>query len=117
MALDLGAVLVMDAPHWFPQEYATQFYYAKGILSLTATVLLICHMSHTWDQVHTWGRRLRYFSLLYFSALITYASVEQVRQQALVDWRNVGALVGMALLIITAVVSIREDADPPGRDR
>lgn len=86
-----------------------QFYYLKGVLALTATVLLILHMTNTWPTTATLGQRLRYMSLLWFSILVTYASVEQIREQASVNARNVLSLVGMVLLIVAAVVSLREN--------
>ena len=94
---------------WFPQHLATEFYYAKGTIALAATLLLIVHMQIVWSYVVKLGQRLRYLTLLYFSVLITYASVEQVRMGELVNSRNVAALFGMFLLVVTMVVSIRED--------
>lgn len=98
---------------WFPQEYAHEFYVAKGLLALTATIGIVWHMSRTWNRVESRGRRLRYYSLLYFAALITLASVEQTAEGASVETRNIGAAVGVALVLYAAYVSLRED--PPRR--
>ncbi len=94
---------------WFPQEYATEFYYLKGAVALTATVALIVHMQTVWTYVVKLGQRLRYLTLLYFAVLITYASVEQIRMNELVDSRNVASLFGVVLLIVTMAVSVHED--------
>ena len=85
------------------------FYILKGCVALAATLLLLFHMQKVWTYVTKLGQRLRYLTLLYFSVLITYASVEQVRMQEIVNSRNVAALFGMFLLVVTMVVSIRED--------
>lgn len=97
------------AVSWFPQEQAGLFYHVKGFMALTATVLLVVHMQRTWPTIRTWGQRLRYLSLLAFAGLITYASVEQVQEGVLVDYRNLGGFAAAILLIVAAVVSLRED--------
>lgn len=94
---------------WFPQEYAHEFYVAKGLLALTATIGIVWHMSRTWHLVETRGRRLRYYSLLYFAVLITYASVEQTAAGASVELRNIGAAIGVALALYATYVSLGED--------
>lgn len=98
----------MDGISWFPQGYANEFYILKGMLSLAATCLLIIHMHRTWDATASPGQRLRYLSLLYFAVLITASSVEQTQQDVAVNYRNVGAIIGVGLLIYTMVVSLRE---------
>lgn len=94
---------------WFPQDYASHFYVLKGILATVATIMVVAHMLHTWDDVSTWGRRLRYFALLAASALMSFASAEQVSEQVEVSYRNLGALAVSALIVVAMVVSIRED--------
>lgn len=94
---------------WFPQQYAHEFYVVKGCLALLATLGIIWHMSRTWSTVETLGRRLRYYSLLYFAVLITYASVEQITLDALVAPRNIGSVIGVFLVVAAVVVSLRED--------
>lgn len=98
---------------WFPQEYAHEFYILKGLLALIATVGIVWHMHRTWSDVATRGRRLRYYSLLYFAVLVTYASVEQTASGASVEMRNLGAAIGVVLALYAAYVSLRED--PPRR--
>lgn len=88
---------------------AQTFYVIKGLLALSATCLLLWHMSRTWDRINTWGQRLRYFSLLYFAILLTEASVEQTAQRLVTIYpRNVFGLAGGLLLVVAAVVSLRE---------
>lgn len=103
------ASLATGAVPWFPQEQAGTFYHVKGFVALTATLLLIFHMSRTWPSIRTWGQRLRYLSLLAFGALITFASVEQVSEEVPVDYRNLGGFGVALLLVVAASVSIRED--------
>lgn len=99
-----------DGIPWFPPGLADEFYILKGLLALVATVALVAHMVLTWDRTSGSGQRLRYFSLLYFAVLITAASVEQSHQDAVVNYRNLGAIGGVLLLLLTLYVSLREYA-------
>jgi hypothetical protein len=92
----------------FPQQFAEEFWYLKGVLALLATVAYITHMSRTWPQVTSRAQQLRYLSLLYFAVLITAVSVNQVTRGAVVTWQSVAAFIGAALLLGTAWVSLRE---------
>lgn len=94
---------------WFPQDYAHLFYVAKGFLALVATVMLIVHMTRTWDYVTTLGQRMRYLTLLALSVLITSATIEQLQQDAPVNYRNLGTLVCVLMLIGAMAQSLRED--------
>lgn len=88
---------------------AVEFFYLKGALSLVATLLLLFHMNRSWHQFRTAGQKLRYLTLLYFAVLFTSASVGQISDGSPVNIRNVGVLVGVVLLVVAMVVSIRED--------
>lgn len=101
-------VLFETGVPWFPQNYADDFYVAKGILALIATLFLIAHMSRTWARTDGWGQRLRYLTLFYFAVLLTASSVEQTSQHALVNYRNIGGIVGAVLCIVAAAVSLHE---------
>src|ERR1044072_3646831 len=94
---------------WFPQQYAETFFVAKGVVALVAACCVVGHMAHTWNRVTAHGQRLRYFSLLAFVFLLASSSVEQVQDAELVDYRNLGAVVVLALTISAMAVSIRED--------
>lgn len=94
---------------WFPQDRAHLFYVLKGVIALIATVGLIVHMSHTWHQIVRWGQRLRYLSLLAFAFLITGATIEQLEQDAVVNYRNLGTFVCALLLLVAVAASIRDD--------
>jgi hypothetical protein len=96
---------------WFPQDYAALFYVIKGALSLVATVLLLSHMREVRREEITTGRWLRYLVLLYFAVLLTGASLEQVGDEAIVSYRNLGGLLGSVALIVAVVVSITETRD------
>jgi hypothetical protein len=100
--------LIAAGVPWFPQQYADQFYLAKGFLSLVATLLLVFHMNEEWASEMSWARRLRYLSLLFFAALLTASTVEQVHEDALVSYRNLAAILGALLLNWAAIASIRE---------
>lgn len=94
---------------WFPQQYSEVFFLVKGILALTSTLLIILHMNWVWWKITTLGQRLRYLTLLAFSILIAGGSVEQVKDNALVNYRNLGGLAVTIMLIVAMLVSIRED--------
>lgn len=85
------------------------FYFVKGIVALTATLLLISHMSRKWASITSLGQRLRYLTLFYFAGLITFKSVDQAANHDAVTWSAIAAFGGAALLVFTSVVSIRED--------
>lgn len=109
--------LLLGEVPWFPQDYATEFFVAKGMVALVASLLVIGHMAHTWSGVTTLGRRLRYFALLAATSLYASASVEQVEEAELVDFRHLGVIAVLLLVIVAMVVSIREDLrnpSPPG---
>lgn len=101
--------LLLGSVTWFPQEYAHDFYATKGSLALVATLMVVVHMVRTWPTVVRTGQRLRYLSLLYFCALVTFASVEQVHEAETVDYRNLGGMLGCVLVIVAMAVSLRED--------
>jgi Na+/citrate or Na+/malate symporter len=91
------------------QDHAQTFMVAKGLLALVATVLVVVHMSLTWDDVATWSQRLRYLSLLALIGLVAFASPEQVGEGIPVSWRHVGGAGATLLVIVAMVVSIRQD--------
>lgn len=94
---------------WFPQEHAELFYICKGILAVVAVVMLVSHMMHTWDNVTGLGQRLRYFALLGLTALVAFASAEQVHESVTVSYRNLGGFAAICLVIVAMWFSIRED--------
>lgn len=104
----METVLLGEVP-WFDQDWAHEFFAIKGVLALVATISIVSHMSLTWGEVSTRGRRWRYYALLYLSALITFASVEQVQEGEFVDYRHLGSMVGAVIVLVAMAVSIRED--------
>lgn len=92
-----------------PQEYAKEFYYAKGVIGLVGTMTLLWYMNKTWGTFSSLGQRLRFITLLYFAALITAASAEQVRDGIEISLRSIGAMGGGLLLLFTLYISIEED--------
>lgn len=86
----------------------TAFYVIKGLVALLGTLLLLAHMEHEWRESMTWGRRMRYFTLLAYAIVQTTASVEQVTEQAPINFRNVLGMVAAGVLVAAMVVSIGE---------
>lgn len=109
MLTDQLAGQLAGSVSWFPQDCAHVFYVVKGVLGLLATVMLIVHMSHTWDRMVSLGQRLRYITLLAFSILVTGATLEQLQQDAGVNYRNLGAMVCVLLLVGAMLASLDED--------
>lgn len=93
----------------FLEPVTREFFLLKGLVGLLATVLLVVHMVQTWADPLTLGRRLRYYSLLFTSFIITSASYEQIHDDALVNWRNIGGLCAVLLIAVAAGVSVVED--------
>lgn len=105
-------MIVLASVPWFPQEYAEQFYVAKALLGLVSVILLLIHMNQTWDALlhrSKLSQRLRYLTLLAFSVLVTGASLEQLNDDATVNYRNLGGMAVTLLLIVAAGYSIRDD--------
>lgn len=100
---------VTDGLAWFPQDQSLLFYKVKGYIGLAATLALLAHMHETWGRVETLARRLRYYALLAAAVLLAGASVEQVHQNADVNWRNIGGMIVSVIILVAAVVSIVED--------
>lgn len=93
----------------FDPANAHEFYVAKGVIGVAAVGLYLYHMSIVWHSLKNTAQQLRYLCLLYLAFLITSSSVEQVRDDALVNWRNVGGMVGIVLLLVTVIVSLALD--------
>lgn len=102
---------------WFPESLTTEFYAIKGILGLIATVLLVFHMMREWRRTRCLSQRMRFISLLAFSVLITGASVEQIQQHALINYRNLGACICILWLVVAIVVSLVHDTHDAGCHR
>lgn len=94
---------------WFPQEHAALFNTIKGAAAILAVLLLVMHMNKVWmHEALTWGRRLRYLALLGFAGTVAGGSVEQVNQDAVVNYRNLGGAICIALTLLAVAVSIYE---------
>jgi len=105
--LNSGASIIA----WFPQEYAEEFFIVKGLFALVSTLMLLYHMNQMWNYMsHNMprGQQLRYYSLLAFSVLTTGSTAEQLQEGALVNYRNLGALIVVILLIVAMAQSIKE---------
>lgn len=98
---------------WFPQDYAGTYYTIKGFVALAATLLVIFHMSTAWAEAMTLGRQLRYIALLYAAILLTASSVEQVSEDVVVSYRNLGGLGLSVVILVAMVVSINETRRRP----
>lgn len=105
-------VVPLGVVPWFPQDEAGPFFVFKGLLALVSTVLLLVHMTRQWSRLQrtqTLGKRMRYITLLAYSVLVTGASAEQVSEGTLVSYRHLGSVVVAVLLLVTVVISMRED--------
>lgn len=92
-----------------PSAWSTEFYVAKGLTALVASLLVLWHMSTTWPHVGTLGQRLRYLCLFAFVWLVTCASVAQQAENAPIAGRNVVGLFVSLLVIASMVISINYD--------
>lgn len=101
--------LLASGVPWFPQEYAATFYWAKGLLSLVATLLVVAHMNTAFaDEVMSRGRRMRYYALLIAATVLTAGSAEQLKDGVVVSYRNFGGMFLAAFITAAMVVSIAE---------
>lgn len=87
------------------------FYYLKATTWLVGSVLLIWYMNRHW--VDRWGQRLRFLTFLYYGMLGTWRSVVDIKADLPVSPLSTGGLIGAGLLVLTMIVSIREDKDSP----
>jgi hypothetical protein len=94
---------------WFPQQYADAFDVVKGVLAITAVVILVVHMNVVWGhELLSPARRARYIALLVGAMTVAYASGEQIRQGAVVNYRNLGGLLFVVVTFVAAVLSVWE---------
>ena len=98
-------------------EIAHEFFIVKGVIGIVATVLYLVHMAKVWPTLVYLDQQLRYLCLLSGAVLVTSASVEQVQDDALVNWRHLGAMVFVTLLLLAAVLSIVLDRVRQNRGR
>lgn len=86
------------------------FFAVKGLLGVTATVILVFHMIHIWGDINRWSQRLRYIALLYCAAFFTTLSTDQIQRRVEdINLRNIGGMVGAILITAAAVASLAAD--------
>lgn len=103
-----------DGVSWFPPQWIHIFYLVKGTLGLVALVLVVWHMSHTWDKVTTYGTKgqvLRYICLLLYTAVVCGSTVEQIHLKNEIHYINLANFVVITVTIIAMLVSITEDQE------
>lgn len=93
----------------FDPRIAHEFYVVKGVVGLIAVCLYLYHMTIVWPGLKNLAQQMRYLCLLAGAVLTTSASVEQVREGVLVNWRNVGGMGFVILLLVTVLVSLAMD--------
>lgn len=99
---------------WFPQEYAEAFNIVKGCIAIVGVLMLVGHMDRVWrHEALTPGRRARYIALLLGAMTVAYSSAEQLDQDAVVNYRNLGAMLFVLVTFVAAVLSIRESRNEP----
>src|SRR5438270_13708240 len=99
---------------WFPPEWTHGFYLVKGFLGLVSLLLLVFHMTITWNHVVTKGTKgqvLRYLALLFYTGVVSGSTVEQLKEGQPIHYRNLGVLVAILVTIAAMVTSIREDLE------
>lgn len=94
------------------------FFVLKGLIGVVAVLTILYNMNNSWaefDRDPITGesvgvaQRLRYITLFYFAVLITAVSTQQATDgNQPIDWRAIGAFVGVSLCLLTAIVSVRE---------
>jgi hypothetical protein len=95
---------------WFPQQYAHQFFVAKGLVGLLAVVLLVWHMARTWPTTLSTGQRLRYLALLIGATATGSASTSQFNDDLPVTGANVAGFIFAVFVVVAMVASLLEDA-------
>lgn len=88
--------------------WVAEFYLLKGMISLTATVLLVMHMVTVWDSLTSTARQARYLTLMMGGALVTFNSIADVSNNS-IEIKNMGFMVFAVALLVSAVLSIRDD--------
>lgn len=99
---------------WFPPQWTHTFYLVKGFFGLVSLLLLVFHMSITWDHVvkkGTKGQVLRYLALLFYTGVVSGSTVEQLHENQPIHYRNLGVLVAILVTIVAMIISIREDKE------
>ncbi len=97
----------------FPQQYSHEFYVAKGLVGLVAVVLLIVHMSQSWERTGGTGQRLRYLALLVGTVSASSASTTQFADDFPVLGLNLAGFLFVLVVALAAAVSLIEDARRP----
>lgn len=83
------------------------FWYAKGLIALTAVILLFLHMWKNSDEVTEWDQRCRYIVLFGYTMLVAIASPEQASEALPIQGRNIASLVVSAFAVYTAIISMQ----------
>lgn len=108
-----------DGVSWFPPHWIHIFYMTKGCLGLVALLMVVWHMSHTWDHVianGTKGQVLRYICLLLYTATVVGSTVEQIHVTNEIHYLNLANFVVIIVTILAMLVSITEDQERDKKD-
>lgn len=103
------AILTLWAAEHFPQQYAREFYIAKAIVGMVAVTMAILHMDRTWDFLRSGAQMSRYIMLLFGAVVAGAGSIEQIKEGALVELRNLGGMEFLLGVIFAMAWSLRED--------
>lgn len=86
------------------------FFWAKGLVALTGTLVLIAHMFISLPKVKSAAQFLRYLALLAASMFIAWDSADHIRDDLdTIAVQNVGFFLTAILVLCAALASIRED--------
>jgi hypothetical protein len=99
-----------DGVSWFPPQWIHIFYLVKGSLGLIALLLVVWHMSHTWDKVTTYGTKGQVLRYICSAALHrdsgSGSTVEQIHLRNEIHYINLANFVAILVTIVAMLVSI-----------
>lgn len=94
-----------------PDSIDRYFFVVRAVVALVSTIAYLYHMNKVWSHITRWSQRLRYLTLLGWAVLVTARSYGQAVNEAAIEWYSIAAFGLTTLLLITAIVSIREQND------
>lgn len=83
------------------------FWYGKGFVALTATLMLAWHMYKNGDEITDIDQWCRFVLLFGYTLLVAVASPDQAQEHIDIQPRNVASLCLSAFGILTAYLSLR----------
>lgn len=91
-----------------PDSIDRYFFVVRGVIALVSTVAYLYHMNKVWRYIERRSQRMRYLTLLGWAILVTARSYGQAVNEATIEWYSLAAFGLTTLLLVTAIVSIRD---------